>query len=244
MTARNLGEALDIAQRFVRLRSSAISLRLEREGDMALLYIDQASPDYFLGEVATFALLVGLAQMGEAATGVVLGGSADTRFAEPAYFERFAHLLNGRIRFNQPYNRLVFPASHLELPLLMADPVAAQLAREQCERELVALGDSNDFVYQVRSLIYEEEKGFRNVEQVATHLHMSERTLKRQLAQQGTTYSDILEDLRRQKAVQLLANRELSIDHIAERLGYSDVANFTRAFKRWTGETPGQYRKK
>ena len=244
MTAKNVEEALEIAQRFMRLRFSAISLRLEVQGDEASLYLDQVSPDYFLGEVAVFALLVGFAQMGAAATGKVLGGHAETRFAQPAYYERFAHLMSGPVHFNQPWNRLVFPASHLQLPLLMSDPVAAQLAREQCERELAALGDRSSFVQQARELIYSEAGGFRSVEQVAEQLHMSERTLKRQLAQQGTTYSDILEDLRRHKAMQLLGQRELSIDQIAERLSYSDVANFTRAFKRWTGQTPGQFRKK
>lgn len=244
MTASNVAEALDIAQRFIQLRSSAISLRLEVKGDTASLYIDQTSPDYFLGEVAIFALLVGFAQMGATATGKMLGGHGETRFAKPPYYDRFAHLLSGPVQFNQPHNRLVFPASHLHLPLLMSDPVAAQLAREQCERELAALGDRSSFVQQVRELIYHEASGFRSVEQVAEQLHMSERTLKRQLAQQGTTYSDILEDLRRHKAMQLLNQRELSIDQIAERLNYSDVANFTRAFKRWMGQTPGQFRKK
>ena len=244
MTAKNVQEALDIAQRFTRLRMSAINLRLEVVGEQASLYIDQTSPDYFLGEVAVFALLVGLAQMGMAATGKQLEGRADTRFARPDYFGHFAHLLSGPVHFNQPCNRLVFAATYLQLPLVMSDPVAAQLAREQCERELAALGERSSVVQQVRSLIYSEAAGFHSVEQVAEQLHMSERTLKRQLAQQGTTYSDILEELRRQKATQLLGQRELSIDHIAERLNYSDVANFTRAFKRWTGQTPGQFRKK
>ena len=95
----------------------------------------------------------------------------------------------------------------------------------------------------VRGLIYHEDTGFRSVEAVASELCMSERTLKRQLAHEGTTFSDILEDLRRQKAIQLLDDQQASIERIAERLGYSDVANFNRAFKRWTGTTPGQYRR-
>lgn len=243
MTAKNLREALDIAQRYIRVRSSAISLRLEENGDTALLYIDQAMPNYFLGEVAIFALLVGIAQMGATAVGQPLSGSADTRFEKPAYYERFMHLLGGTVHFNQPYNRIVFPAQYLDLPLVMADPVATQLAREQCERELMALGDSNSFIQQVRGLIYDEQHGFRSVEGVAERLHMSERTLKRQLSQQGTTYSDILEDLRHQKSLLLLENRDISIERVAEQLGYSDVANFTRAFKRWTGQTPSMYRK-
>lgn len=243
MTAKNLREALGIAERYIRIRSSAVNLRLEEDGETAYLYIDQAMPNYFLGEVAIFAMMVGISQMGMTATGKPLQGSADTRFARPDYYERFVHLLGGNVRFNQPYNRISFPSSYLDLPLLMADAVATQLAREQCERELQALGDSNSFIHQVRGLIYSESTGFQSVEEVATKLHISERTLKRQLAQQGTTYSDILEDLRHQKSLLLLENRDLSIERVADQLGYSDVANFTRAFKRWTGQTPSGYRK-
>ena len=71
---------------------------------------------------------------------------------------------------------------------------------------------------------------------------MSPRTLKRRLAEQGTTYSEIIDDARRQRALLLLGDRRLTLDAIAAQLGYSDTANFTRAFKRWTGKTPGEAR--
>jgi len=133
--------------------------------------------------------------------------------------------------------------AYLDLPLVMADAASMQLAVEQCERELVAIGLHNRFVRQVRELIYREDEGFRGVEAVASDLHMSERTLKRQLALEGTTFTDILEDLRRQKAILLLDDPRQNQERIAEQLGYSDVANFNRAFKRWTGTTPGLYRR-
>lgn len=244
LTAHNVGEALEIAQRYMTLRFSAISLRLEVERDTALLYLDQVSPDYFIGEVAVFALLTGFAHMGNTATGKQLTGIADTRFAKPDYYDRFADWVAGEVRFNQPWNRLIFPASYLQLPLVMADPEAAQLARAQCEQELAQLAERSGFAWQVRQLLPDANGSFRTVEQVAELLHVSERTLKRQLEKQGTTYSELLEDLRHQRALQLLAQRDLSIDRIAELLGYSDVANFTRAFKRWTGQTPSQHRKR
>ncbi len=244
MTARNVREALDIAQRFVALRSSALQFRLEEDDKQAYFYMESANPDYPLGESIVTGLMIGFAKMGEAVTNRPLLGRADVRFAEPDYYARFRSLLPGEVHFGQAYNRLVFPRAYLDLPLIMADPVATQLAREQCERELQTLGQGQGLRLQVRQLIFDEAEGFRSVEAVASRLHISERTLKRQLAQEGTTYSEILEALREQQARQLLENRELSIDRIADRLGYSDVANFTRAFKRWTGQTPGQFRKK
>lgn len=243
MTANNVREALEIAQRFVMLRSSALEFRLEEDDKKAYFYMDQAMDDYPLSQTIVTAMMIGFASMGETITNRPAIGQAQVRFTEPDYYERFKSSIPGEVIFNQPFNRLVFDRDFLDMPLAMADPVAAQLAREQCERELAALGSNRSLVSAVQSALYDDKEGYRSVEQVASLMHMSERTLKRQLAQHGTTYSDLLESSRRKMAENLLSKNELSIDRVADRLGYSDVANFTRAFKRWTGKTPGQFRK-
>jgi AraC-like DNA-binding protein len=79
---------------------------------------------------------------------------------------------------------------------------------------------------------------------VATLLEMSPRTLRRHLAQQRTSFSEILERWRRDYALTLLQNTNQRVADIAIRLGYSHASNFERAFKRWTGHTPGSYRGK
>jgi AraC-like DNA-binding protein len=81
------------------------------------------------------------------------------------------------------------------------------------------------------------------VEEIARRLGLSTRTLKRQLAAVGTTYSTLLDDFRKERAVTLLDRRDLTLDAVATELGYSDLANFTRACKRWTGKTPSAVRK-
>lgn len=242
MTAHNVGEAIAIAERFVRLRVPGVSLQLHVEGDLASIVLKDRIPPGWIREFGVIALFVGLAQMGEVVTGVRLEGTADVTFDEPEYFSRFQQLLPGSVNFNKAVDRLVFPASYLQLPLKLSDPAAMQLARDQCERELQAMGSANRQLARVRSLSFHESAGFRSLEQVADMMHVSPRTLKRQLAQQGTSFSKIVEEARRQKALLLLEQRDLSIERIADRLGYSDVANFTRAFKRWTGQTPTAYR--
>jgi len=79
---------------------------------------------------------------------------------------------------------------------------------------------------------------------IAKELRMSPRTLKRKLADHGTTFSTIRDDMRRQRALLLLDNRALSIGEIATKLGYSELPNFTRAFRKWTGQTPIAYRER
>ena len=83
---------------------------------------------------------------------------------------------------------------------------------------------------------------FPPITDVAKQLHMSTRTVKRKLAEHGTTFSALRDDQRRQRALLLLDNRELSIGEVAQKLGYSELPNFTRAFKKWTGMTPVAYR--
>ena len=243
MTSSTVREALEIAMRFAPTRTSAIALRLHVEGDVCALVIDERVPLGAAQELLVLALIVGIEQIGCALTGKQLEGSADVTFARPADFERFEAVARGRIRFEQPANQLVFPASALDLPIVLADPVARRLAQEQCERELDALGEQQNVAARVRALVPRRDGGFHSLEEVASLVGMSPRTLKRRLADQGTAFSAILEEQQRERALMLLRSQELSLEQVAERVGYSDVANFTRAFRRWTGLTPGAYRR-
>ena len=241
MIAKDVREALEIAQQFIHLQSSAFNFRLEVEGDLAYYYVSEVYPDYSLGEVGTMAILLGFVMMGEAITGHHLEGSGDVMFECPDYFDRFQQLLPGTVRFGQPYTRIVFPAAYLELPLIMADPLTARLAREQCKRELNSLMKDTSFSRLVSELVYDEALGFCTIEEVADKLHLSTRTLQRQLAQENQSFSTLIDELRQRKATAMVKKREFSLELIAEKLGYTDTTNFIRAFKRWTGKTPKKY---
>jgi len=123
----------------------------------------------------------------------------------------------------------------------MADATASELAREQCERELAALS-SQPLVSRVRALLSEDLANMPDLDVVASRCCMSSRTLKRKLAEHGVTFSEPVATIRRDEAQLRLAEGRLSVEQIAGQLGYRDPANFTRAFKAWTGETPRQYR--
>lgn len=242
--AGNLREALQIGLDFIRLQSSTISLRLEVDVATAHLYVEEPMADYPLGDIGTIFTLLGLATMAEALTGQRLTGHADVSFSRPDYYDRFSHLLPGTVAFDQPCTRLSFNADYLALPLRMADPVAARLAREQCKQALHTLAGRDDLASLVRELAYDETMGCRPMEDVAEHLHMSSRTLQRQLALAGTSYSAIIDELRLHKARVMLRRGDFSIEQVADRLGYTDATNFSRAFRRWTGESPRHYRRR
>lgn len=241
MTAGSVREALELAARFASTRTSAIALALYVEGDTASLVIEERTPLGALREFGVLALLVGLWQIGQTLTGRLLDGVGECAFAEPAYMRALPH--GNRLRFDRPTHRLVFPASSLDLPLVTADVVATKLAREQCERELAALLDAG-LPGRVRAALAAHGDALPTQVDIARALRMSTRTLKRKLAEHGTTFSAIRDEMRRQRALLLVDNRALSIGEIAARLGYSELPNFTRAFRKWTGVTPITYRER
>ena len=239
MTAGTVREAIELACRFATTRTSAIGLSLYVEGDTASIVIEERTSLGAVRELVVIALIVGIWQLGRALTAKPLDGVGECAFPEPAFLRNVPQA--ARLAFDRPNHRLVFPASELELPLVTADPVAMKLAREQCERELAALVDAG-LPSRVRSVLL--ANGETGLVEMARDLRASPRTLKRRLAEHGTTFSAIRDDVRRQRALLLLDNRALSVGDIAAKLGYSELPNFTRAFRKWTGKTPLAYRER
>lgn len=236
MTAGTAREAIELACRFASTRTSAIGLALFVEGDTASIVIEERTPLGGVRELAVIALIVGFWQLGRQLTGTMLDGIGECAFPAPAFVASVP--LAGRLRFDQPVHRMVFASSILDLPLGTADPVATELAKQQCERELAALDVG--LGGRVRDLLAAHPD--LTVEQVAKAVHVSTRTLKRRLAEEHTTFSAVRDDVRRQRALLLLTDRRLAIGEIATRLGYTELPNFTRAFRKWTGLTPAAYR--
>ncbi len=235
MTANTVREALELASRFASTRTSAIGIALHHEGELASVAIVERTPlPPALRETLVLALVIGVWQLGEKLTGRPLDGVCDCAFPRPAY-----PVPSDRLRFDRPVHRLVFPASVLELPLVTADAAAKRLAADQLERELAQVSDG--LVGKIRAHLAKHDAPPTIVE-LARTLKLSPRTLKRRLAEDGTTYSALRDDQRRQRALLLLDDRSLSISEVAVRLGYTELPNFTRAFRTWTGMTPAAYR--
>ncbi len=244
MSAASLREALEIFVRFTPTLTTSISLGLHVEGRAASLIVRELVDMGSTRDVALISLMVGMRQIGRALTGRDLSGDrADIALPEPAYFQRFKHLMP-HTRFGQPVSQVVFDAAYLDLPLAQADRAALRLAREQCERALDALGYDGDLVERTRRAIaLPEGDGFRSLDKVAGSLALSPRTLKRKLAARGVSFSSLLDGQRRERALLLLSSPRVSLEQVAERLGYSTLSHFGRAFHRWTGSTPAAYRR-
>jgi AraC-like DNA-binding protein len=242
MTSATTRAALQVAVRFAPTHTDAISLQLEEGPEYTSLIIAETADLGSAREFIISALMVGIWQIGNSLTGQQLEGNAEVAYGEPADYARIKHLLPSPIRFDRPDNRLTFHSAVLDLPLLLADPAALQLAREQCERDLDALASARSLVDRVRQQLVAEDHQFRTIHEVARALYMSDRTLKRKLMSEGTSYFELLDTARKERALLLLRDADLTLEQVADRVGYSELSNFTRAFKRWTGTTPKRFR--
>ncbi|GAD83013.1 putative AraC family transcriptional regulator [Nocardia asteroides NBRC 15531] len=149
--------------------------------------------------------------------------------------------LAGRLFFDAPTSFLSVPADTLNEVCRFSDPVAYRLAIVDLQRTLDQRSKTMSFSEKVRRLL-EEDPGKRSKDWVAHELSISTSTLKRRLSEEGTTFRELRESFLRDRAMLRLLDRSMSVSEIAADLGYSDLANFSHAFKRWTGRSPSEFR--
>ncbi len=170
---------------------------------------------------------------------------------------RFAHhrqtrpaelgeLFGGSLEFGAPVDEAVFAATVAQMPVNTADPYLNKILLTYCEEALAARrGAEPTFRSSVENTVVPLlPHGKARADEVARRLGTSSRTFARRLSSEGLTYSELLDSLRHDLARRYLAEGELSVSQIAWLLGYQEVGAFSRAFKRWTGETPRETRAK
>jgi len=146
------------------------------------------------------------------------------------------------IEFDAPYHALVLPHAELERPLSTANMELLTSAETMIANYLAAL-DRDDVVGRAKAEILRQlPSGRFSEESIATALHLSLRTFQRRLRDAGTAYRELLESVRRDLALQYVANPRLSITEISYLLGFSEPSSFARTFRRWTGHSPSRQR--
>jgi AraC-like DNA-binding protein len=148
-----------------------------------------------------------------------------------------------QITFNAGENGIALERSLLEAPLGSAEPALRTLLEKYAERVNVERPGRGTLIPRVRAAIEASlSDGPPTAERVAKVMQMSSRTLQRRLASDGTTFQEVLDSVRQLLALRYLRERQIQLGEIAFRLGYADSRVLVRAFKRWTGVTPGAYR--
>jgi AraC-like DNA-binding protein len=243
MSAATIREAIEVSIRYGPIVTTALTVRFREGKGVASLIVDEHADFGSARDIVMLSTLVSLWQVSRTLTARELTTStAEFALPEPSYRAKL-DVAGLRMRFGRPVHQLTFDARSLDLPYTMADPGALKLAREQCDRELDSLGLNAGLSERVRALVSRPEGGFRGLEEVAATMHRSVRTLKRQLGAEGKSFSSLRDQALHERATALLRSPDKSLAEIAAQVGYSNVTNFERAFHRWTGSTPAEYRR-
>ena len=186
-----------------------------------------------------------------AASRTLYGSTAERRaegielhlsYSRPAHWACYKHAFNTPVTFDCEHNQLFLPAQVLDTPVRTANRAQHVVFQQQCEEILRGLNSVEKNTAAVRQQLMESAGDFLDIAQVAERLHVSERTLRRRLEAESTSFRSTFEEIRDLLAREYLAATELTVAEIAHLLDYSETVNFRRAFVRWNGVTPSQYR--
>ena len=178
----------------------------------------------------------------------------DTRWAE--LLERAGALPAGTVadeydalffapvmQFDSPRTEITFAADYLDLPLRQTEADLEEFLKAAPAQLLVKFKNTNSLTSRIREVLKSQiGEEMPTLNDVASMLYLSPQTLRRRLAAEGKSYQGVKDALRRDAAIHLLLNPKLTLEDVAQQVGFSETSTFHRAFKKWTGVTPGLYR--
>ena len=163
-------------------------------------------------------------------------------YKAPKNFKRYQEIFRCPVYFEEKVVEIHYPASYLSQKLDSHDQPAHDTLEVLQASLLKKLSAEKDIVDEVKMALRRKPGQFPHLEQVASKMALSPRTLRRKLGAEGVRFQDLLDTERRKVADDYLSNSELTVQQIAEQCDFSDAQNFAQAYKRWTGMSPTEYR--
>jgi len=246
LSAPTLGVALKRWCRHHGLLTADLSLRVVTQDDDAWIVLHDHRPTGDDGVLREFCQVSVLRNVHGLAcwfidSRIPLHGSSFT-FAAPAHVSAYAVLFDGPTRFNAEQTAIRFDARYLSLPLKRDEAAMNQLLQRALPLQVRPYRRDRLLVPRVRQLLLTEPQTTRNAHALAAHLHTSARSLHRQLREENASLQTLKDEVRRERALQLLQRSARPIKQVAEAAGFQNEKSFIRAFKNWTGMAPGQWR--
>lgn len=163
---------------------------------------------------------------------------AQFSFDDPGYAAAYEAFYQAQPAFNAGVNEIVFNRERLTQPLPQANDLALRSAEQQCEMLLNQRRQRGGLAAQVRNYLAKRAADMPSMEQAAQSLHMVPRTLRRKLLHEDTSFAELRDEVRQTLAEEYLSGPGLSVEQVADRLGYAEPTSFINAYKRWHGCTP------
>jgi len=243
MTSATLADALSLVTKHVQTRTPMLVGNISVKRGTVAIRIEEAA---VLGDIRRPVLEIAASAVNAVALFLTNGefkcDSVRFPYEEPEYAAEYRGVFGCPLVFGAEATEIRFSAALLNTPLLLADEAAQRQAALQCEEELQAIEMSDDLVQRIRAQLLKSSDSLLDLDQVSVQLGLSPRTLRRRLQSSGTSFQHVLNSAREDLAAQLLRTTHMTISEIADRLGYTNQSNFSRAFKGWTGLSPRQFR--
>lgn len=244
LTAPTVGEAVRLGLELQKDTGSMLEFDMRAVGDGVAVTATSRfnDPDIyvFLVEEA-FASFMGI--------GLALAGPefkplrVEFTYPAPPQVDDYVRVFGADIRFGALENAVVFDPKWHSQPLVSADPFGHRQLLEFLAFNRARSREAAEVIESVERALRPKLDTHNSIAKVARELGMSERTLRRRLAGSGSSFQAVLDGLKKNRALELLANPQMSVEQIAFAVGFTDPHNFRRAFRRWTGSTPGTLRK-
>jgi AraC-like DNA-binding protein len=243
LSARDLRQAIELVSRYYEIFDPVIRFEFEIvPPHVHARAVESAELGHFeiFAHEATLACTAAVARMllEEPVTPTRLTLS----YPEPSHSRRYPAVFGCRPEFDAPYTSIQFESRHLNAPLKFSNKEMAEICRQQCERWLHAVKEPGGLILRVKKELLERPGQFPKMGDIAVALGMSVRSLRRHLSVNGVTYQELLDQVRSDLALDYLRNSLLTVEQIAQLVGYGEAASFRKAFRRWTGKAPGEFR--
>jgi AraC-like DNA-binding protein len=243
LTAPTLGVAMQRWCRHHNLLTDDIALHLAHDKHTASISLQEHHP---LGELREFCTVSVLRN----ALGVACWltdsridlSQTDLHFAAPPHHPSYRVLFDGPTQFEAPLSRICFDAGYLQLPIRRDEAALQRMLQRALLLTVRPYRRDRLLVEKVRQALAEHPHATRNADDLAALLHMSPRTLHRQLQEEGASLQQLKDSVRRTRAMQMLLTTQRPIKQIAAEVGFANDKSFMRALRNWTGQTADQIR--
>jgi AraC-like DNA-binding protein len=240
-------EYFQMAIKYHRLATPLLSMSWREEGDTAAWVFPMNAAVTHPDSLLRFLIEQQLTQLATHLKAVVESDAyqpmrATLSYSAPGHTHLYERYLGCPVKFSQPVSELVYPKAILSAKPRMAHGLTSKILQDTCDRILGEVKTSTGVAGEVYQIIASTPGHSPSMDGVAKEICTTVRTLNRKLSAEGTSFTQILDDVRCNLASEYLRTTKLSIDDISELVGFSDAANFRHAFRRWTGSTPARHR--
>ncbi|MCF3641278.1 AraC family transcriptional regulator [Rhizobium sp. TRM95111] len=244
ITCPTVGDAIALGLTLQKDTGSMLEFDMRSEAGEVVIVASSRFPD---PEIHAFLVEEAFASFMQVARDLV-GDSfrprrVDLAYPAPAYVATYRRIFGCEVSFGQPASAFIYDQAWSSRPLNTADLLSHRQILEFLDHHRARNRQAAEVISSVERILRQNLRGHPQIAAIARELCMSERTLRRRLSDYGVSFQSLLDGQRKTRALELLGNPQLSIEQIAFAVGFTDPHNFRRAFRRWTGSTPGSLRR-